>query len=146
MRVMRLSQSVLLISTAFMFSGEALAAESRSLNNEAKSYKDHAFTEFYRRTSGWTSGDGALSVPLSDGRVLWLFGDSHIDDFDPKTKTTPCLFQVRNAGLIQDANSLSDARTMIAPGPDSRTWFRNSTNSDEWFWPVCGFQEGKSIY
>src|SRR5690349_19566905 len=47
--------------------------------------KDSVFTELFRRTTGWTAGDGALSVPLSDGRVLWLFGDSHIDDLDPAT-------------------------------------------------------------
>src|SRR6266566_1987805 len=71
-----------------------------------QAHKDPAFTEFFRRTSGWTAGDGALSIPLSDGRILWLFGDSHIDDFDPKTETTPCLFQVRNAGLIQDTKNI----------------------------------------
>jgi hypothetical protein len=124
-----------------LLSGALRGAESR-----AKAYKDQEFTEFFRRTSGWTSGDGALSVPLSDGRVLWLFGDSHIDDFDPKTQTTPCLFQVRNAGLIQNTNGLDSAQTLIASGPGSRTWFRNSTNADEWFWPVCGFQEGKSVF
>jgi len=114
--------------------------------NSPTAYKDQEFTEFFRRTSGWTSGDGALSVPLSDGQVLWLFGDSHIDDFDPKTKTTPCLFQVRNAGLVQNSNDLKTARTMIAAGPGSRTWFKNSTNANEWFWPVNGFQQGKSVY
>jgi hypothetical protein len=128
---------IVLASTAR--SGDAAAEPIRA-------HKDQTFTEFFRRTSGWISGDGALSVPLSDGRVLWLFGDSHIDDFDPKTQTTPCLFQVRNAGLIQETNTLSNARTLIAAGPGSRTWFKNSTNADEWFWPVCGFQEGKSVY
>jgi hypothetical protein len=127
--------------TAPLLGGALQGAESG-----AKAYKDQEFTEFFRRTSGWTSGDGALSVPLSDGRVLWLFGDSHIDDFDPKTKTTPCLFQVRNAGLIQDTNSMSHAQTLIAAGPGSRTWFKNSTNANEWFWPVCGFREGTSVY
>src|SRR5882724_5601734 len=126
-----------------------IASASNAADTEASStpaYKDREFTEFFRRTSGWTSGDGGLSVPLSDGRVLWLFGDSHIDDYDPRTKTTPCLFQVRNAGLIQDTNNIGRAQTLIAAGTGSRTWFRNSTNADEWFWPVCGFQKGKSIY
>jgi hypothetical protein len=135
-----------LITAALLFGHGLRAGESGAVNSGAKAYKDQAFTEFFRRTSGWTSGDGALSVPLSDGRVLWLFGDSHIDDFDPKTETTPCLFQVRNAGLIQDTNSLGGAQTLIASGPGSRTRFRNSTNADEWFWPVCGFQEGTSVY
>jgi hypothetical protein len=120
------------------------AAEGQSGSTPA--HKDRQFTEFFRRTSGWISGDGALSVPLSDGRILWLFGDSHIDDYDPGTKTTPCLFQVRNAGLLQDTNASGTARTLIGTGTGSRTWFKNSTNANEWFWPVCGFQAGNSVY
>src|SRR5689334_13033713 len=148
MRVMRSLQNVglLFIATALLSTEGLRGGESNGVTTGVLAFKDQAFTEFFRRTSGWTSGDGALSVPLSDGRVLWLFGDSHIDDFDPKTQTTPCLFQVRNAGLIQETNGLGNIRTLIAAGPGSRTWFRNSTNSDEWFWPVCGFQEGKSVY
>ena len=33
----------------------------------------------FRRDRHWVGGDGASSVPLGDGRVLWLFGDSWID-------------------------------------------------------------------
>ncbi|MBR9980011.1 MAG: hypothetical protein KFF50_03185, partial [Desulfatitalea sp.] len=25
---------------------------------------------------GWSGGDGTLSIPLPDGRTVWLFGDS----------------------------------------------------------------------
>jgi hypothetical protein len=134
--------AIIVLPIAFLAGLRAAEPERGSV----PAYKDREFTEFFRRTSGWTSGDGALSVPLSDGRVLWLFGDSHIDDYDSKTKTTPCLFQVRNVGLIQDTNNPGGAETLIGPGPGSRTWFKNSTNAGEWFWPVCGFQEGKSVY
>jgi hypothetical protein len=146
MQFARLWQSVrrVLLAISLLSIGTAQAVES--VNESAKTYKDEAFTQFFRGTSDWTSGDGALSVPLSDGRVLWLFGDSHIDDFDPKSQTTPCLFQVRNAGLIHKTNDLSNPRTLIGKGPGSRTWFRNSSNADEWFWPVCGFQQDKFVY
>src|SRR5215831_2313644 len=72
--------------------------------------RDASFTELFRRTSGWIAGDGGLSVPLSDGRVLWLFGDSHVDDFDPATGTMPCLFQTRNAAFVHKTNDLRNAR------------------------------------
>lgn len=110
-------------------------------------YKDKAFAEFFRRTNGWVSGDGAISVPLSDGRVLWLFGDSHIDDYDPKTKTTPCLFQSRNAALLQKSKTnLRDAETLRTYGPIFWSWFKNTTNNDLWFWPMCGYQHGDVVY
>jgi Domain of unknown function (DUF4185) len=105
---------------------------------------DAEFTAFFQRTNGWTSGDGATSIPLSDGRVLWLFGDSHIDDIDPKSGTMPCLFQARNAGMVHRTNDLQNVVTLAGKSPGPRTWFRNSTN--EWFWPVCGFQQDRAVY
>jgi hypothetical protein len=112
-----------------------------------RAYKDKAFTEFFRRTNGWVSGDGAISVPLSDGRVLWLFGDSHLDDYDPKTQTTACLFQCRNAGLLQTSRTdLKHAETLQTTKPIFKSWFKNSTNEDFFFWPVCGFQNPDAVY
>ncbi|PYJ06564.1 MAG: hypothetical protein DME25_06340 [Verrucomicrobia bacterium] len=112
-----------------------------------QAHKDRAFTEFFRRTSRLTACDGALSVPLSDGRVLWLFGDSHVDDYDPATGTMPCLFQVRNAGLLHHKNDLRNARTLVGRRSGGfKSWFKNSENSEQWFWPVCGFQNGNLVY
>lgn len=123
------------------------AISSRRIVGETRAYKDMTFTEFFRRTNGWVSGDGAISVPLSDGRVLWLFGDSHLDDYDAKTGTTACLFQCRNAGLLQASKTaLKTARTLRTTKPIFKSWFKNSTNENLWFWPVCGFQKNDAIY
>ena len=99
------------------------ATEAEIALGPPAAHKDQTFTEFFRRTSGWVAGDGALSVPLSDGRVLWLFGDSHVDDFDPVSGTIPCLFQTRNAALLHQKSDLRNARTLIGKGPGFRSWF-----------------------
>src|SRR5438046_10044486 len=100
LRAIKLPVSLMLVLSALPIS-RVCSPQSGSKPEQA--HKDRSFTEFCRRTSGWTAGDGAVSVPLSDGRVLWLFGDSHVDDYDQATGTMPCLFQVRNAGLVQQA-------------------------------------------
>ena len=82
----------------------AIAQSSPSVATLNLAHKDAAFTEFFRQTNSWSAGDGGISLPLSDGRVLWLFGDSYVDQFDVKTKTLPCLFSARNAVLVQDTN------------------------------------------
>ncbi len=110
-----------------------------------QSYKDQEFTEYFRRTNGWVAGDGALSVPLSDSRVLWLFGDSHIDDFHPASGTLPCLFQVRNAAMLHDPKDPNHPRTLLSEGPGSRTLFKHP-DKKLWFWPVSGFQEKEIVY
>src|SRR5258706_8963797 len=93
---------------------------------EAPVHKDHEFTEFFRRTSGWTAGDGAFSVPLSDGRVLWLFGDSYIDHFDTQTRTVPCLFQVRNVAMLQARNG--EVTTLLGHSPTGKSLFVHPTD------------------
>ncbi|MGI8965208.1 MAG: hypothetical protein ACR2H1_03860, partial [Limisphaerales bacterium] len=60
--------------------------------------------------------------------------------------TTPCLFQVRNAGLLQDKNSLQFSRTLISDEPDGKSLFKHPTDHSLWFWPVSGFQHGESVY
>src|SRR5436190_12763631 len=114
--------------------------------SEFSARPDTNFTHFFQRTNGWTAGDGAISIPLADGRVLWLFGDSHLDDLDPKTGTMPCLFQCRNAGLLQEMNDFERSATLSGKRPGSRSWFKNSTNNNEWFWPICGFQNGNTVF
>ncbi len=111
-----------------------------------QAHKDPAFTEFFRRKSGWTAGDGAFSIPLSDERVLWLFGDSHVDDFEAATGTIPCLFQARNVGLLHSKKDLQNAQTLIGNRPGFRSWLRHPVTDTEWFWPLCGFQNGNVVY
>jgi hypothetical protein len=46
------------------------------------------------------------SVP--DGRTMWLFGDSYINNYNAADNSLPCLFQVRNCFTVQDANDLDE--------------------------------------
>src|ERR1051326_3209289 len=92
----------------------------------AKARKDPEFTEFFRRTNGWTAGDGAFSLSLSDGRILWLFGDSYIDHLDPQTQTVPCLFQVRNVAMLQSRDG-QKVSTLSGKSPAGKSLFVHPT-------------------
>jgi hypothetical protein len=92
------------------------------------------------------AGDGAMSVPLYDGQVLWLFGDSFVDSLDVATGTVPCLFQVRNTAMVHHKSDLRNARTLVHSNASSRTFFRYSGSEKFWYWPVNGFQEGNTVY
>ncbi|MFC1724604.1 DUF5005 domain-containing protein [candidate division KSB1 bacterium] len=39
---------------------------------------DENYNALFTRTSGWTGGDVAHSIPLSDSLTLWVFGDSWV--------------------------------------------------------------------
>jgi hypothetical protein len=83
---------------------------------------------------------------ISDGRTLWLFGDSHINTFDPETQTVPCLFQSRNAAIVQQKGRFDGAVTLVGPGPGFRSWLRREPVNDPWFWPLWGYEYRTNLF
>jgi hypothetical protein len=116
--------------------------------NSQPASKDTTVTNFFRRTTGWISSDGGYTIPLSDGRTIWLMGDSHIDDYDPATATVNCLFQVRNAALVQPKASWSVqyTRTLIGAGPGIKSFLKNNPDDQFFIWPGAGIQLGDTVY
>src|SRR5690606_33518827 len=72
----------MLLICALSLTMPAIAQSAGEAGEEPGIYPDSTVIRFFQRTSGWIASDGALSVPLSDCRTLWLMGDSHIDDYD----------------------------------------------------------------
>ncbi|CAN5387292.1 hypothetical protein BH09BAC1_BH09BAC1_10270 [soil metagenome] len=109
--------------------------------------KDEAFTDYFRRTdNGWVAGDGGTSIPLSDGRVLWLWGDSHIGNYEAATQTVPCLFQVNNAGLVNSISNPGQMTTLIGTGSPASLYEHPGSWPEFLFWPGAGYQLGDTIY
>src|SRR5262249_53097695 len=109
------------------------------------SYKDTVFTNYFKRTTGLIAADGACSIPLSNGKSLWLFGDSDIDSYDSTTKTVACLFQARNSCLLMDMANPRDQVTL--PGNlSTNDFFVDGNNINNYIWPGSGYQEGDTIF
>lgn len=111
------------------------------LGAQSLAYPDSVFTAYFERTAGWTAGDATISVPTPEGKSLWLFGDSHINDYDPEDSTISCLFQVRNALMVQDILNPSDFRTILDDGGTGvgRTPVKPSGADGTLFWPGHGY-------
>ena len=107
-------------------------------------YKDVVFTEYFRRTSGWTASDGTISVPLPSGKTIWLMGDSYIDNYNPANNTIPCLFQVRNSMLVQDILNPTDFITILDNTQTgvNRTPVKIQNDDPTYFWPGHGYVKG----
>ncbi|RYD88886.1 MAG: hypothetical protein EOP54_26525, partial [Sphingobacteriales bacterium] len=125
-----------------------LVLQTFAQQKELKTYRDTTATNFFKFTTGWIAGDGGLSVPLADGRSLWLMGDSHINDYDMATGTIPCLFQVNNAAVLQGANSWKkeDAKTLLSNGAGRKSLFKSTPDDKDFYWPVSGIQLKDTVY
>jgi hypothetical protein len=119
-----------------------------SIPGNAGIYKDSLVTGFFDRKSGWIASDGSFTIPLSDGRVFWAMNDSYIDHLDTMAGTTPCLFQVRNAGLVQPLGNWSWPATSTRIGSSSGvpSLFKNNTDDNYLLWPTGGYQYGDTVY
>ncbi len=110
-------------------------------------YRDSVFTGYFRKTKDWIAADATLSVPLPDGKVLWLFGDTFLDNLDAATNTIPCLFQVRNSMMVQDASDRSRFITILDNQSTgvNRTPVKLVNNDTTLFWPGHGYVRGDTV-
>lgn len=96
------------------------------------------------RTDDWTGGDGTHSVPLPDGRLLWLFSDTYLGAVHPapNPEGRPHAWRDTNAPFVRNSAVVTDRsgrpeRTVAAPlFPD--------TGVGEWRWPVAARVEPRS--
>jgi len=93
----------------------------------------------FRSDDRWLGGDGASSIDLGRGRVLWLFGDSFISEASSGTRREAAI--VRNSIAIQEGYDPSRA---------SVKYYWNQTKGnpssffaegvDHWYWPGDGIR------
>jgi len=110
---------------------------------------DSVWTGYFRLNSGgWTAGDATISVPLPDGRVIWLFGDSYTVAVNTVNNTLPCLFQVRNCFMVQDSVDPSVFKTILDTTMTgvNMTTFKLRPNDTSIFWPGHGYVNNDTVY
>jgi hypothetical protein len=94
---------------------------------------------------GWYGGDGAYSIPLDDGRVLWLFGDTFVSDQEGRQD------RVGMEVLLGTTVALS---TCSGPaGFDIRYFLKKRAGKfvsffgeNEWLWPQDPFMADRTLY
>jgi hypothetical protein len=120
-----------------------------SADAQLPGYPDPVFTEYFRLNSGgWTAGDATISVPLPDGRTVWLFGDSYLENVNTANNTLSCLFQIRNCMLVQDSVDLNQLTTHIDETQTGvlRSTFKLGPSDPAILWPGHGFTDADTAY
>jgi len=111
-------------------------------------YKDTVATNFFRRTTGHIASDGGSTIQLANGSVLWMMGDSHINDYRASDGTMNWLFQVHNAGLLQPPNDWvwQHTQTLIGTAASIPSYIKFTDNNSYWTWPGSGYQHNDTVY
>jgi hypothetical protein len=98
----------------------------------------------FRSDPKWLGSDGAYSIDLGDGRVLWLFGDSFISTSFLNTRRIATM--VRNTVAVQsgyDPSAASMAFYWRMESGKPRSFFPE--DGQTWFWPGHGIRVGDKL-
>lgn len=81
-------------------------------------------------SAGWSGGDGAASVRLPDGRLLWLFGDTFTGSVSSSGRRGTDARIVRNSIVVTDGGCARVATPGAAALPGG--------SDGSWLWPTAG--------
>lgn len=98
-----------------------------------------------RASTTWRGGDAAYSVPLADGRVLWLFGDSFVGVGDG-TMGRGGRAMVRNSVAIQSTRDPANSTWSFhwrSGDRDPAAFFPG--RDDTWLWPGPATSRGAEL-
>lgn len=92
----------------------------------------------------WLGADAAYSVPLGDGRILWLFGDTFIATTDAHVRRQSKM--VRNTiGIQSGADPTTATMRFYWRGTEAEPLSYFPEDGDRWYWPGHGVRVGASL-
>lgn len=72
---------------------------------------DQPLTDLFRTYGdsgvGWTGGDSTYSIPLPDGRTVWVFSDTFLGKVSPQRSRPHGMPYIHNSFVVQDGSSMT---------------------------------------
>ncbi|MCB0568922.1 MAG: DUF5005 domain-containing protein [Phaeodactylibacter sp.] len=104
--------------------------------------KAEAFNAYFTRYGGgWTGGDATYSIPLPDGRQLWLFGDTFLGIVNAN-RSRPATGLINNTFVVQDGD---DFTTLYSGSAGNASAFVKPQEAGWWYWPGHGVARGDTL-
>jgi hypothetical protein len=113
---------------------ELLCEQSACWDNRIYACRDSSYINLFTRTKGWTGGDATYSVDLENGKTLWMFGDSFIDQVS-EDRSRPSFKLINNCLVLQDGAQMKTYHGGTTSIPQA---FAKPPESNNWYWPGDG--------
>jgi hypothetical protein len=94
---------------------------------------------------GWVGADDAYSIPLGDGRSLWVFGDTFIAS-TPDAPRGPTSAFIRNSIGITNCAGGKCSMEYFWGHKDRKPDSMFSAPGADWLWPMDGFVQDGTLY
>ena len=112
---------------------KTLGNEQGCWNDDLTVFEDcHYNLLFTRYGNGWTGSDATYSVPLANGKILWMFGDTFLGTVKADRTREPTGL-LRNTLVLQEGDHLTTHFTGPSNNPRA---FVSPQQADEWYWPL----------
>jgi hypothetical protein len=104
--------------------------------------RDSTYIKLFTRTRGWTGGDATYSVDLKNGKTLWMFGDSFIDQVS-EDRSRPSFRLINNALVLQNGTEMTSYYKVNAGKIEA---FAKPPETGHWYWPGDATVANGKIY
>lgn len=94
---------------------------------------------------GWLGADGAISMRLPDGRMMWMFGDTFMGTVQGDRHLAPGWRFPRNTVVIQDNDTLTTL-TRRSPQGFEASFLEPTAHPGQWYWPTASAVDGDKIH
>lgn len=125
-----------------------LASGGLERSTPVASSSSRSATAFFPYQQGWLGADSAYSVPLGDGRTLWLLGDTFIGPANVTSRKKFTGF-IRNSIAISTCSGRNCSFHYYWAGMDTKSpssMFAAPGTSSDWLWPMDGFVYNGTLY
>lgn len=104
-----------------------------------------SLTERFKRSDGWTGADAAWTIPISEKRTSWFFGDTWIGKIRDNKHVDATI--INNTVALQSLPFASAEkvpkidfywRNEMEGGKEKAASFFPSDSKEKWFWPGAG--------
>lgn len=135
-----------LISAIIIFLNAGIISAQNEVYSGLNQFEaEEVDNNFFRNNKSWRGADGAATIDLENGKILWLFSDTFIDTAGTSKRSNSVM--INNSLAIQEGNDLEKSKlSFYWKGENDKPKSFFELPGKTWFWTGHGIMvNGKLI-